>query len=138
LLERTTSFYKINYGYTTPCFHNKTKCISLSFINKSSVFIFFLFQDSLLSNDDVQTGDHVSTTSSLLQSAERLIAPLQTAGASVQEQPTGGFNSANPTFAVLKATAFQQALGHPMAYARVLMQVKNLKKKQNLFEYLFF
>ncbi len=93
----------------------------------------------------MQTGDHVSTTSSLLQSAERLIAPIQTplsAGTSVQEQPTGGFtstfNSANPTFAVLKATAFQQALGHPMAYARVLMQVKYLKKKQNLFEYLFF
>jgi hypothetical protein len=79
----------------------------------------------------VQTGDHVSTTSSLLHSAERLIAPIQTplpAGTPVREQPTGGFtstfNSANPTFAVLKATALQQALGHPMAYARVLMQVK--------------
>ena len=73
------------------------------------------------------------TTSSLLQSVERLIAPVQPplpAGTPVQEQPTGGFtstpNSANPTFAVLKATALQQALGHPMAYARVLMQVNYL------------
>lgn len=30
----------------------------------------------------------------------------------------------NPTFAVLKATAIQQALGHPLTYARVLMQVR--------------
>lgn len=37
---------------------------------------------------------------------------------SVQTQP------GNPTFAVLKATAIQQALGHPLNYARVLMQVK--------------
>jgi hypothetical protein len=93
----------------------------------------------LLSNDDVQTGDHVSTTSSLFHSAERLIAPIQTplpAGTPVREQLTGGFtstfNSANPTFAVLKATALQQALGHPIAYARVLMQVKYLLKQKEI------
>ena len=38
-----------------------------------------------------------------------------------QQPPPPG----NPTFAVLKATALQQALGHPLAYARVLMQVKD-------------
>jgi len=32
----------------------------------------------------------------------------------------------NGTFAVLKATTFQQALGHPLSYARVLMQVDEL------------
>ncbi|CAF1010953.1 unnamed protein product [Adineta steineri] len=86
--------------------------------------------DPSLQNDEIQTDDNVSTPSSLLQSAERLIAPIQTplpAGTPVQQQPTGGFtstfNSANPTFAVLKATALQQALGHPMAYARALMQM---------------
>jgi hypothetical protein len=92
-----------------------------------SIILIFLLQHTSPSNDDVEIGDH----GSLLHSAERLLAPIQPplpAGTPVREQPTGGFtstfNSANPTFAVLKATALQQALGHPMAYARVLMQVK--------------
>ena len=74
---------------------------------------------------------HGTTPASVLRAAERIITPIQPPvqpGTPVQQQPTGGFtstpNSANPTFAVLKATALQQALGHPMAYARVLMQVK--------------
>ena len=45
----------------------------------------------------------------------------------VEEQVTGGFtsppNSANPTFAVLKATVLQQTFGHPLAFARTLMQI---------------
>ncbi len=100
-------------------------CDSFSILN----LIFFL-QDPLLSNDDGQIDDDISNTSSLLHSAERLVAPIQTplpAGTPVQEQPTGGFtstfNSANPTFTVLKSTVLQQVIGHPMAYARVLMQV---------------
>lgn len=48
-------------------------------------------------------------------------------GTPVLQQATGGFtstsNSANPTFTVLKTTAIQQALGHPLAYVRVLMQM---------------
>ncbi|UJR08211.1 hypothetical protein I4U23_012484 [Adineta vaga] len=96
--------------------------------------------DPLASNDDVSVDNHVSipSVSSLLHSAERLVAPIQTpiaAGTAVQQQPTGGFtstfNSANPTFAVLKATALQQAFGHPMAYARALMQV-NIVELQTL------
>ena len=50
-----------------------------------------------------------------------------TVGTAVQEQVTGGFtappNSANPTFAVLKATVLQQTFGHPLAFARTLMQI---------------
>ena len=63
---------------------------------------------------------------------ERVITPIQPPlqpGTPVRQQPTGGFtstsNSANPTFTVLKATAIQQALGHPLAYVRVLMQVSH-------------
>ncbi|CAF2566421.1 unnamed protein product [Rotaria sp. Silwood2] len=73
--------------------------------------------DHSTSNDDVQTGENVSTTSSL----------FHLPGASVREQTTVGSigtpNSVNPTFAVLKATAFQQVLGHPVTYARTLMQM---------------
>lgn len=32
-------------------------------------------------------------------------------------------NSANPTFAVLKSTFFQQSFGHPLIYAKTLMQI---------------
>lgn len=69
-------------------------------------------------------------STSLLHQAQRVIAPIQTpvgSGTPVQEQLTGGFtataNSANATFAVLKATVLQQSFGHPLAYARVLMQI---------------
>ncbi len=83
--------------------------------------------------EDLQNGDHVHVTSpsSILQTAERIVAPIQPPlppGTSVQQQPTGGFtstpNSANPTFAVLKSTTIQTALGHPLGYVRVLMQVR--------------
>jgi hypothetical protein len=89
-----------------------------------------------LINDDLQHGDPVQVTSvaSVLNSVERVIAPIQPPiqpGTPVQQQPTGGFtstpNSANPTFTVLKATALQQAIGHPLAYVRVLMQVRYSK-----------
>ncbi|CAF1063675.1 unnamed protein product [Rotaria sp. Silwood1] len=74
-------------------------------------------KDGSTSNDDVQTGEHISTTSSLFQPT----------GTSPRAQVTVGStatpNTANPTFAVLKATTLQQALGHPVTYARVLMQI---------------
>ncbi|UJR38069.1 hypothetical protein I4U23_030750 [Adineta vaga] len=64
------------------------------------------------------------------QTTERIVTPIQPPvqpGSSVRQQPQGGFtstpNSANPTFTVLKATTIQHALGHPLAYARVLMQL---------------
>ncbi len=84
----------------------------------------------------VQTGDHVhaTTPSSVFHAAERIITPIQPPvqpGTPVRQQPTGGFtstpNSANPTFTVLKATTIQHALGHPLAYVRVLMQVSYSK-----------
>lgn len=62
-------------------------------------------------DDEIETGEPVS----LLQSAERLLQPTQTSPA----------NSSSATFAVLKATALQQAVGHPLSYARVLMQVES-------------
>ncbi|CAF3646874.1 unnamed protein product [Rotaria sordida] len=70
--------------------------------------------DRSTSNDDIQTDDQISTLS-------------HSAGTSIRQQATIGStetrNSVNPTFAVLKATTFQQALGHPLTYARVLMQM---------------
>ncbi|CAF3304484.1 unnamed protein product [Rotaria socialis] len=82
--------------------------------------------DGSLSNDDAETGTNVAPTSSLFHSVERLITPSSTETA-VPEQAAGGFagtfNSMNPTLAVLKVTALQQAVGHPVAYARVLMQM---------------
>ena len=92
----------------------------------------------LVLQDPLDTIDHGEvvdpryepSAGSLLDSVERLLAPIQTpatAGVPIHEPATGGLsstlNSANPTFGVLKATAMQQAFGHPMAYARVLMQV---------------
>jgi hypothetical protein len=82
------------------------------------------------------TNDHVhgTTPASIFHAAERVITPIQPPvqpGTSVQQQLTGGFtstsNSANPTFTVLKATTIQHALGHPLAYVRVLMQVSYSK-----------
>lgn len=64
-------------------------------------------------NDDEQIEDQ---SSSGIQTST---SSIQTPGD--QQPPPPG----NPTFAVLKATALQQALGHPLAYARVLMQVKD-------------
>jgi hypothetical protein len=114
-------------------------CHCLPNSNLLSKFV-ILFQNPLASSDDLQTGDHDSRTSSLLHSAERLLTPIQLplpSGTPGQEQPKGGFlatwNSGNPTFAVLKATALQQAFGHPMAYARVLMQVNRYENRKNLF-----
>ena len=82
--------------------------------------------------DDLPSGDYVSTTPSVVQTVERVITPIQPPlqpGTPVRQQATGGFtstpNSANPTFTVLKATAIQQAIGHPLAYVRVLMQVSH-------------
>jgi len=86
--------------------------------------------DSLI-DDDLQNGDHVhgNIPSSIIQSSERIITPIQPPlqpGTPVRQQ-TGGFtstpNSANPTFTVLRATTLQLAVGHPLAYVRVLMQM---------------
>jgi hypothetical protein len=67
----------------------------------------------------------------IIQTSERVITPIQPPlqpGAPVRQQPTGGFtstpNSANPTFAALKTTTVQLAIGHPLAYVRTLMQVR--------------
>jgi hypothetical protein len=86
-------------------------------------------QDSSAVNDDSRVNNDIS--SSLPRNpVERIITPIQTPasnGTSGQAQAMGnGYDAtsqgANATFAVLKATALQQAFGHPMAYARILMQ----------------
>ncbi len=87
-------------------------------------------------NDVLQDGDHNQATvpTPIIQTNERVITPIQPPlqpGAPVRQQPTGGFtstpNSANPTFAALKTTTVQLAIGHPLAYIRVLMQVRYSK-----------
>ena len=99
-----------------------------------SSFFFFVFRSARVFQDPSINEEELAgepSPSSLLQSVERVIVPIQTplpAGTPVREQVTGGFtatgNSANATFAVVKATVLQQAFGHPMSYARVLMQVR--------------
>lgn len=80
---------------------------------EKSMLIFFS-QNRSTFNDDDEINGPPSATSSLFRAA----------GTSGREQEAAGPTSAaNPMFAVLKVTAFQQALGHPVAYARVLMQV---------------
>ncbi len=87
-------------------------------------------------NDNLQNDDHIqeNVPSSVVHSSERIPTPIQPPlqpGAPVRQQPTGGFtstpNSANPTFTALKATTAQLVIGHPLAYVRVLMQVRYLK-----------
>ena len=89
-----------------------------------------------MTNNDLQTGDHVhvTTPTTVLPPNERIITPIQPPvqpGAPVRQEPAGGFtstpNSANPTFTVLRATTMQLAIGHPLAYVRVLMQVRYSK-----------
>ena len=91
-------------------------------IYHSSVDLHFFLQNPLLLDNDEQAGDQVFSRSQINEEGVTLV---QTPG---QEQSTDAAkstaNAANPTFAVLKATGLQTALGHPLAYARVLMQVR--------------
>ncbi|CAF0999393.1 unnamed protein product [Adineta steineri] len=102
--------------------------------------------------DNIQNDENspLLPPTSILQTVERIVTPIQPPlqpGTPVRQQPTGGFtstaNSANPTFAVLKTTTIQHAIGHPLAYVRVLMQMgyeplpayrgKNLFGKETLY-----
>jgi hypothetical protein len=116
---------------TPPTVSTTRQGVCSEFYNKFQIKSFF--QDSL-ADDDLQNGDHVqgNIPPPVIQSSERIITPIQPPlqpGAPVRQQPTGGFtstpNSANPTFTVLRATTLQLAVGHPLAYVRVLMQVSD-------------
>ncbi len=87
-------------------------------------------------DDDHQTGDHVQRNlpPSVTHPSERVITPIQPPlqpGTSAGQQANGGLtstpNASNATFAVLRATTAQLAIGHPLAYVRVLMQVNDSK-----------
>lgn len=75
----------------------------------------------------IQTTEHVVPATPIVQATERVVIPIQRpiqTGASARDRVTGGFTPP-PTsaFAALKTTTIQQALGHPLAYVRVLMQL---------------
>lgn len=102
----------------------------ICFLNKICSF------QNPLANDDLQIGDHVQENVSppITQTSERVVTPIHPPvqpRAPVRPLPTAGLNSApnatNPTFSVLRATTLQLAVGHPLAYARVLMQVRYSK-----------
>jgi hypothetical protein len=89
-----------------------------------------------LIDDDLQNNDYIPATlpPSITQTSERVITPIQPPlqpRIPVGQQHTGVFasapNAANPTFTVLKATTIPLVIGHPLAYVRVLMQVRYLK-----------
>ncbi|CAF1022580.1 unnamed protein product [Rotaria sordida] len=86
--------------------------------------------DSSLDNNQNVDNVHSTLPASNLNSSERIVTPMQPIvqpRTATQQQPTGGFSSrsisANPTFTALKGTTIQLALGHPLAYVRVLMQM---------------
>ncbi|CAF0964633.1 unnamed protein product [Adineta ricciae] len=79
----------------------------------------------------IQTTERIVTPIQppITQTVERVVTPIQPpvqSGSTLRQRAQGGLsssaNSAKSTFTVLKATTIQHALGHPLAYARVLMQ----------------
>ena len=71
---------------------------------------------------DLHEGEQVNEGSPpvVVQTVERVITPLRPAPSPMSN---GLVAPSNVTFPVLRATTFQHAVGHPLAYVRVLMQV---------------
>ena len=103
---------------------------------KSSRTLNFCFaQNPLIDNDVDQEGTHGERTvgPTVVQSTERVVTPIQLpvdrngAGrsslASRYNQPADA--GTKTAFAVVRSTAIQQTIGHPLAYVRVLMQVSD-------------
>ena len=88
-----------------------------------------------MSNDDIEFNNHISNVDSLLRSAERIIPSTQASlstETSTQEEEIDGLPSApyssDAMIFPFKRLAVHQAIRHPIAYARILIQVKCISK----------
>lgn len=81
-------------------------------------------------DDNVKHGDQFQSTSNASHSSERVVTPIQLpvqSRGTIPPQFARGynsvFNSTNPTFAALRSTTIQHAIGYPIVYVRILIQM---------------
>ena len=100
-------------------------------LSDHSIDEYLLLQNPLV-NQEFHEGEQVNGSSPpvVVQTVERVITPIQPplqSASSLRSQTTIGLSAPSAaTFPVLRATTFQLALGHPLAYVRALMQVSTV------------